>query len=151
MSDDLRDDLTAIDGVGDATADAILDVLADHDTGESDPLLDKARAAARQGDERKAAIFLRRSERGEDDALFYWTGASPGDDRQTEACEWLIRQTNPFEGGQPRPMDELRSMLNEAWTHDDDMDTNMARPESWVVHINERSTFSKAPPNWEQL
>ena len=63
MSDDLRDDLTAIDGVGDATADKILDVLADHDTGESDPLLDKAREAARQGDERKGAIFLRRSER----------------------------------------------------------------------------------------
>ena len=58
---DLRDDLTAIDGVGDATADKILDVLADHDTGVSDPLLDKAR----QGDERKAAIFLRRSEGGE--------------------------------------------------------------------------------------
>ena len=62
---ELRDDLTAIDGVGDATADAILEVLADHDTGESDPLLEKARQAARQGDERKAAIFLRRSERGE--------------------------------------------------------------------------------------
>ena len=62
---DLRDDLTAIDGVGDATADKILDVLADHDTGESDPLLDKAREAARQGDERKATIFLRRSGRGE--------------------------------------------------------------------------------------
>ena len=65
MSDDLRDDLTAIDGVGDATADKILDVLSDHDTGESGSLLDKAREAARQGDERKAAIFLRRSERGE--------------------------------------------------------------------------------------
>ena len=63
MSDDLRDDLTAIDGVGDATADKILDVLADHDTGASDPLLEKAREAARHGDERKAAIFLRRSER----------------------------------------------------------------------------------------
>ena len=62
---DLRDDLTAIDGVGDATADKILDVLADHGTGESDPLLDKAQEAAQQGDERKAAIFLRRSERGE--------------------------------------------------------------------------------------
>ena len=62
---DLRDDLTAIDGVGDATADKILDVLADNDTGESDPLLDKAREAARQGDERKAAIFLQRSERGD--------------------------------------------------------------------------------------
>ena len=65
MSDDLRDDLTAIDGVGDATADAILDVLADHDTGASNPLLDKAREAARQGDERKAAIFLRRYDNAE--------------------------------------------------------------------------------------
>ena len=62
---DLRDDLTAIDGVGDATADKILEVLADHDTGESDPLLEAAYEYARQGDERKAAIFLRRSERGE--------------------------------------------------------------------------------------
>ena len=62
---DLRDDLTAIDGVGDATADKILDVLADHDTGGSDPLLDKARQAARQGDERKAAMYLRRAEGGE--------------------------------------------------------------------------------------
>ena len=91
-------------------------------------------------------------ERGEADALFYWTGASPGDERQTEACEWLIRQTNPFTAnGTPRPMSELRDMLGEAWTHDDEMDTNMSRPQSWVVHINERSTFVKAPPNWEQL
>ena len=91
-------------------------------------------------------------ERGElEDSLFYWTGASPGDDRQTEACEWLIRQTNPFEGGTPRPMDELQDMINEAWTHDDEMDTNMARPSNLVVHINERSTAVKAPPNWQQL
>ena len=62
---DLKSDLTEIKGIGDAKADAILEVLADHDTGESNPLLDKAREAARQGDERKAAIFLRRSERGE--------------------------------------------------------------------------------------
>ena len=60
---DLRDDLTEIDGVGDATADKILNVLADHDAAESDPLLEKAREAALRGDERRAAIFLRRSER----------------------------------------------------------------------------------------
>ena len=65
MSDDLRDDLTAIDGVGDATADKILDVLADHDTGGSDPLLAKAIDAAHEGDDRDAAIFLRRAEGGE--------------------------------------------------------------------------------------
>ena len=90
-------------------------------------------------------------ERGEGDELFYWTGASPGDDRQTEACEWLITQTNPFEGGTPRPMDELRDMLAEAPTHDDDMQNDLARPGSWVVHPNERSTFAKAPPGWEVL
>jgi len=60
---DLKDALVDIDGVGEATADKILDVLADYDTGESDPLLEKARKAARRGDERRAAIFLRRSER----------------------------------------------------------------------------------------
>jgi endonuclease III-like uncharacterized protein len=30
---DLRDDLTEIQGVGEATADSILEVLAEHDTG----------------------------------------------------------------------------------------------------------------------
>jgi len=48
-------------------------------------------------------------------------------------------------------MEELRDMVGEAWTHDDEMDRNMARPESWTVHINERSTLAKAPPNWESL
>ena len=91
-------------------------------------------------------------ERGESDTgRFYWTGAAPGDDRQTGACEWLIEQTNPFYSGTPRPMDELQEMLDEAWRHDEDMDKNMARPKSWIVHINERSTFAQAPPNWEQL
>jgi len=48
-------------------------------------------------------------------------------------------------------MEELQDMIAEAPEHDDDMDRNMARPESWIVHINERSTFSKAPPNWQDL
>lgn len=85
-------------------------------------------------------------DRGEGDARFYWSGASLGDARQTEACAWLIRQTNPFEGGTPVPMDELRDMVDEAPTHDDDMANDLARPNSWVVHPNERSTFVKAPP-----
>lgn len=90
-------------------------------------------------------------EQGKADGLFYWTGAEPGDDRQTEACEWLIKKTNPFFGGTPRPMGELRDMVEEAPTHDPGMPDTMARPESWVVHINERSTFAKAPPNWQSL
>jgi len=49
MSDDLRDDLTSIDGVGDATADKIMAVLNDHDTG-TDPYIAKAKQAAADGE-----------------------------------------------------------------------------------------------------
>jgi len=90
-------------------------------------------------------------ERGEGDALFYWSGAEPGDDRQTEACRWLIEKTNPFHGGEPVPLQELRELVDEAPEHDDDMDNALARPDSWIVHPNERSTFVKAPPNWRDL
>jgi len=91
-------------------------------------------------------------EQGEtDDGLFYWTGATLGDSRQTEACAWLISKSNPFEGGEPVPIDELEDMVAEAPTHDDEMDNNLARPDSFVVHPNERSTFAQAPPNWQDL
>lgn len=60
MSDDLRDDLTDIQGVGDATADAIMDVLAEHDHDDTDPYLEKAKAAAARGDQRDAAVYLNR-------------------------------------------------------------------------------------------
>jgi len=56
---DLRDDLEAIDGVGPATAGKILDVLEAHDTPD-DPLLERAKAAAARGDDRDAAVYLRR-------------------------------------------------------------------------------------------
>ncbi|AFH21841.1 hypothetical protein OSG_eHP10_00155 [environmental Halophage eHP-10] len=58
---DLRDDLEAIDGVGPATADKILDVLDAHDTGATDPLLERAKDAAARGDDRDAAVYLRRA------------------------------------------------------------------------------------------
>lgn len=79
-------------------------------------------------------------ERGDEDGeLFYWSGNLDG--RQTEACEWLIEQTNPFNGGDPVPMDELKELIDEAPTHDPEMDDNLARPENFVVHPNERKTF----------
>ena len=91
-------------------------------------------------------------ERGEaQDSLFYWTGADPGDDRQTEACEILIRETNPFHGGTPVPLEELRSMLTWAAEQADDVDASMVRPDNFIIHIGERSTFAKAPPGWEDL
>ena len=90
-------------------------------------------------------------ERGEGDELFYWTGAEPGDDRQTEACRLLIERTNPFHGGEPVPLEELRSLLTWAAEEGEDTDPSMVREGNWLIHINERSTFSKAPPNWQQL
>ena len=58
---DLKADLMELHGIGEAKADDIIDVLGDHDTGDSDPLLEKARKAAEQGDDRTAAIYLRRA------------------------------------------------------------------------------------------
>lgn len=63
MNDDLHDDLTDIRGVGDATADTILDVLADHDGGDSGPqhrYLQRAIEAATTRNDAEAAMFLRR-------------------------------------------------------------------------------------------
>jgi len=74
--------------------------------------------------------------------LFYWSGNLDG--RTTEACRWLIEQTNPFHGGEPVPLEELKELIDEAWTHDDDMTENMARPDNYTVHINERKTFARA-------
>jgi len=39
------------------------------------------------------------------------------------------------------PMDELKSLIEEAPTHDQDMDDNLARPDDFVVHPSERKTF----------
>jgi len=78
-------------------------------------------------------------EQGLGDDLFYWSGNLDG--RETEACAWLIQKTNPFHGGTPVPKDELRDLIEEAPTHDPNMDDNLARPQDWVIHPNER----KAP------
>jgi len=148
LRESFADALTEPDGF---TLDSMTDSLMEF---EDDLSRDDAERIART--ESSAVLNSAREdgyqERGEaQDGLFYWTGADPGDDRQTDACEWLIEQTNPFHGGTPVGLDELRGMLGEAHTHDDDMDRDMSRPESWIVHINERSTFAQAPPNWRDL
>jgi len=58
---DLKDELQTVEGVGPATADKILDVIQDHDQ-EYRPLLLKAFEAAERGDDRDAAVYLRRME-----------------------------------------------------------------------------------------
>ena len=60
---DLTSEIQQIDGIGEKKAAQILEILEKHGVGRNDPLLDKAQEAALRGDERRAAIFLRRSER----------------------------------------------------------------------------------------
>ena len=62
---DLHDELTDIQGVGDATADKVLEIVGEYDTADTDPLLAKAIDAAHEGDDRDAAMYLRRAEGGE--------------------------------------------------------------------------------------
>ena len=73
-------------------------------------------------------------ERGLDDARFRWVSAN--DQRRTDACEWLSEQT---EDGVT--MERLKELIEEAPTHDEDMQDDLARPENYVVHPNERSTW----------
>ena len=73
-------------------------------------------------------------ERGLDDAQFRWVSAD--DQRRTDACEWLSEQT---EDGVT--MERLKELIEEAPTHDEDMQDDLARPENYVVHPNERSTW----------
>lgn len=75
-------------------------------------------------------------ERELDDARFEWVGTS--DHRTTEACTWLKEQTD---GGVP--MDRLKELIAEAPSHDPDMQDNLARPDNFVVHPNERHTFTR--------
>jgi len=62
---DLHDALTDINGVGDATADKVLALVGEYDTGDTDPLLAKAIGAAHDGDDREAAMYLRRYDSAE--------------------------------------------------------------------------------------
>lgn len=73
---------------------------------------------------------------------FYWQG--PENERTTEACSWLKRQTNPQHGGEPVPLSELKALIDEAPSHDSNLDDDMARPGDFVVHINERHTWVRA-------
>ena len=58
---DLKDDLQDISGIGPATADAILDILDDHElNAEEDPKLGRAIAEAQARNDREAAVWLRR-------------------------------------------------------------------------------------------
>jgi len=57
---DLKDALVDIDGVGEKTAEKIMGVVSNYADKDTE-LLAKAREAAQEGDDRTAAIFLRRA------------------------------------------------------------------------------------------
>lgn len=95
------------------------------------------------------------------DERYYWTGASPGDARQTDACGYLIagqgghlensgafsglerpNGTNPFEGGTPMQLEDLQEHVKEVARADPEINTS---PRDWCPHINCRSTFVMAP------
>lgn len=73
---------------------------------------------------------------------FYWQG--PENPRTTDACSWLKRKTNPQFGGEPVSLSRLKELIAEAPSHDDDLPDDMARPDDFVCHINERHTFVRA-------
>jgi len=70
-----------------------------------------------------------------DDRLFKWVG--PADDAKTDACWELLRETNPRFGGTPRPLDELKQLVEEK--------REEHYPEfggsGWSVHWGERDTY----------
>jgi hypothetical protein len=80
-------------------------------------------------------------ERGQEEGeVFKWVGVFD-DGRTTDACKWLLEQTNPKHGGTPVPLDELRELIDEAPEHDPEMQDDLARPGNYTVHPNERKTF----------
>ncbi|AFH21431.1 hypothetical protein OSG_eHP1_00005 [environmental Halophage eHP-1] len=98
-------------------------------------------------------------EQGKTDNRFYWTGAL--DDRTTDTCAYLqngfdadlenpgafsgLRRpdgTDPFEGGEPMPLEELQEHIKEVAQADPELNT---QPRQWTPHINCRSTFVLEP------
>lgn len=133
-------------------------------TGES---REQAEVAARTevGNALKQAREEGYEDRGEGDELFYWSGTLDG--RQTDTCAYLMagrdavdenpgafaglphqNGTNPFHGGEPVSMDELKDHVERVANADPEINTE---PRTWTPHIQCRSSFVKAPANWRDL
>lgn len=57
---DLKEALQEIQGVGEATAESVIEILEEQSTDVESPLLERAIREANNGNDRKAAIFLTR-------------------------------------------------------------------------------------------
>lgn len=75
------------------------------------------------------------AERGEE-FKFKWVGSI--DDRTTEACIWLLEQTNPRHGGEPVTMEKLKELIQEAPEHDPDINTEARE---FTPHVNCRKRY----------
>ncbi|UIO98889.1 hypothetical protein Hbl1158_10120 [Halobaculum sp. CBA1158] len=65
------------------------------------------------GDVLRKAREVGYREQGElDERVFKHVG--PADDRKSDACWWLLEETNPAYGGTPRPLDEYKGLIQEA-------------------------------------
>jgi len=134
LTEELEDERWNIDGI----ANRIQDLP------DTDLSFDQAQTIART--ETASTVNTAREigykERGQDDDVFKWVGVY-SDGRTTTACQWLLEQTNPKHGGTPVTLDKLKELIDEAPSHDPDMDDNLARPDNFVVHPNERKTFTR--------
>jgi len=134
LRQNLADELTQDGWTTDTVTDAVQEV---------DPTVSRSQAETIARTETASVVNSAREigyeGQGLEDDGFYWTGSI--DDRTTQACEWLINETNPNHGGDPVSLSELKDLIAEAPTHDDDMQDNLARPEDFVVHPSERKTF----------
>jgi hypothetical protein len=132
LTEQLEDDRWNIDGI----ADQLMQVPG-VDTRERAELIARTELASTVNTAREDA-YQDRMEAGEDQR-FYWTGVE--DSRTTEACTWLKEQTHPDFGGEPVGLNTLRELIEEAPSHDTEMQDGLARPENYVVHPNERHTY----------
>lgn len=131
LTEQLEDDNWSIDGIANRLQDLDADLSAD----EAE-VIARTETASTVNTAREIGY----EERGEEDDVFKWVGVFD-DGRTTEACQWLLEQTNPKHGGDPVSLERLKELVEEAPSHDPDMDDNLARPDNYVVHPNERKTF----------
>lgn len=121
ITDDLQ---SAFDGISEGQAETVART-------ETSSVLNEAREEG----------YEDRPDAGGPQERFMWVG--PDDNRTTDACEELKKQTNPDYGGNPVTMPELKR--KEENIHDKYFPDLEFRKH--VVHINERHTFRRALPN----
>ena len=153
LVEDLQSDRWTIDGV----ADRIMELPGVENRQQAERI-----ARTETGNVLREARKSGYEEKGQLDSQFYWSGNL--DDRETPMCAWLIagdsaaqqaasregeswpstgfEGTNPFEGGNPVPMDELEDLIERAADLDPTYELDARR---LTPHINCRKSFVRMP------